>query len=144
MLRIKKHILDNEVILLKLNKKRWLIPIILIFCPLWLLMGLILIVPCFNNLFMGAISFDSDSTYMMSVLCLLIFVPLAVLLPISYTLNHLVISDKHIFIRKGISGKIHIISFSDISAYQHISNSGRGFSSHFIIIYLKSGEQIKS
>ena len=144
MININKHILYDEVILFKLNKKRWLIPFLLIFCPLWLLIGLLFIVPCFNNLFRGAISFDSDSTYIMSILALSFLVPLAVLTPISFLLNHLVITDKRIFIRKGIIGKLYIINFSDILAYQHKSVTSRGFSSHFIFIYLKSGKRIKS
>lgn len=54
------------------------------------------------------------------------------------------ITDKRLFVKKGLQGRLDIIDFRDIAAYQHIMQNIRGITSNFIHIYLKSGERISS
>jgi hypothetical protein len=144
MINIEANISDDEVILYEVKKKKRYIPFMLVFCPLWMFIAMIFIVPCFKNMFFGAISFDSNTTYLISIFFMLLLVPFAILTPISYIFNRFVITDQRIYIRKGLSGILHIINHSDILAYQHSNQIVKGSSSHFIYIYLKSGKRIFS
>lgn len=135
---------EGEKSQFKLDKKKWHILIIVLFCPACLLVPLIFIVPCFSNMFLGSISFSSDPEYIYSIISLVIFVPIAILYPMSYFGNQFIVTDKRIMIRKGVSGTVHKINFSDIYAYKHYSYSAKGFKSDNIWIYLKSGKRIQS
>jgi hypothetical protein len=141
---MKANLFNDEVILFKVNKKKWFIPFMLVFCPLWILCAMFFIVPCYKNMFLGSISFDSHNTYILSIFAMIGLVPIAILTPISYIFNRFVITDQRIYIRKGLSGILHIINYSDIFAYQHIRQNSKGISSHFIYIYLKSGKRVSS
>lgn len=135
---------EGETLQSKLEKKKRHILIIVLFCPCWLLLSFIFIVPCFSNMFLGSVSFNSDVEYILSIIVLVIFVPCAILYPMSYFGNKFIVTDKRIIIRKGITGTVHKINFSDIYAYSHYSYTAKGFTSHNIWIYLKSGKRIQS
>lgn len=144
MLNLETQITEDETILFRLSKKKWFTPFMLIFFPLFLMFSFVFIVPCFKNIFLGEISFSSEITYFASILCLIIFVPLSVLIPISYLGNDFMITNKRIFIRKGLQGILYKIDFEDIVAFTHLSQTSRGTTSHYICIYLKSNKMIKS
>ncbi|WP_066719588.1 hypothetical protein [Clostridium sp. Marseille-P299] len=135
---------EGETLQFKPDKKKWHILAIALFCPGWLFISLIFIVPCFSNMFLGSISFDSGSEYIGSIIILVIFVPGVLFYLMSYFGNQFIITDKRIIIRKSISGTVHKINFSDIYAYRHYSYATKGITNDNIWIYLKSGKLIQS
>lgn len=137
-------LMDDEVILYKLEKRTPRLIFLISFCPIWLLFGLIFIVPCFKSIFMEAISFKSYDNYMFSIISLLTFVPISIMLPISYILNQLIITDKRIYLRKGIIGQGIVINLDDIEAYLPFLFRSRGVSLFHVVFYLKSGKRIKT
>lgn len=144
MTRINTYLSDGEIILYRNRKKKWYIPFMIISCPFWMLTAFLFIIPCYQNMFLGAISFDSKDIYMTAIFGLFLFIPQAVLMPMRYIFNQFVITDQRIYIRKGLSGALHIINHSDIYAYEHVHQNIKGVSSHFIRVYLKSGKHIFS
>lgn len=144
MFRINRLIEDDESIIFKVEKKISPLVFSLIFSPLWMLMALIFIVPCFNNWFMGTLSFRSEDEYTMSIFMMGAFVPLAIILPTSYFINDLKITDKKVFVRKAISGRLVVMSFEDIRAFQCLKVTSRGINFYYIRFFLKNGKKIKS
>ena len=63
---------------------------------------------------------------------------------LSYFLNRLVITDKRIYIRKGMTGKTHILNLHDIRSFQHIISTGKNKSNHRIQFYLSCGKTVKT
>ena len=72
------------------------------------------------------------------------FVPLAIILPTSYFINDLKITDKKVFVRKAISGRLVVMSFEDIRAFQCLKVTSRGINFYYIRFFLKNGKKIKS
>jgi len=144
MINIERFMQSGEKEIYRVIKKRWPIPAMIILCPLWIAFSSIFLISCFKSLFLDAISFDSYGMYLASIFSLIIFVPCSILFPISYILNQLVITNKRIFIRKGLNGKLIILYFSYIVAFQNIHISSKGGDIEKICFFLNNGDKIRT
>lgn len=142
MFKINKHRSDNEVILYKSVKQKKFSIVFLFFVAL--LMIFIALVPCFKNMFLGKIDFNSVFAYKYSIYILMSIIPIFIMMTVDHIFNCIVITDKNILIRKGISGKLYIIDFNDISAYQHEARTYKKITSNYIYIHMKSGKRIST
>lgn len=80
-----------------------------------------------------------------AMVSLLVFIPIPIIALVSFVQNTLVISDGHVFIRKGLSGRSISFGIGEAVSFQHAYSRGRnGGSSHKIIFYLKCGKIVRT
>ena len=80
-----------------------------------------------------------------ALVSLAVFIPIPVAALISYALNKFEISDGHVIIRKGLSGRCISFRTDDVLSFQHAYSRGsKGQSNHKIIFYLKCGKTVRT
>lgn len=134
----------NEVLLYQLKKSKSPILFMIIFFPIWLYFGSMFLIPLYQSVFLGATSLTPSEYYLAGMIGLILFIPLVIVIILSYFLNQLIITDKRVYIRRGVIGRTHIVNLSDIRSFQHVVSTGKNKSNHKIHFYLYDGEIIKT
>lgn len=139
-----KCIETGETVLFRLKKSRTPIVFMVIFYPVWMYFGGIFLSAYYRYLFAG-VSDAPPAEYLLSgLIVLVVVIPLLLTIFLSYALNSLVITDRHVYVRKGMTGRTQIVSLGDIRSFQHAYSTGRNHSNHRIYFYLYSGQRVKT
>lgn len=134
----------GETVLYKLKKSKTPIVFIVIFYPIWIYFGSFLLRAYLRYLFDGASDAPPVEYLLSGLIVFVVVIPILLLILLSYTLNNLVITDRHIYIRKGVTGRTHIVELNEIRSFQHAYSRGRNGSNNKIILYLYNGQLIKT
>ena len=138
----KFNIPDEEPVIFKLKKSKPMILFIGIICPICLLCATIHFIPTFSNMFLATLDFDSDGNFIGIMISLLIFAPLAIMLPLRCFLSNLALTDKKIYIRSGFGKRIEI-GLEDVLAYRYLLYDFRGINIDSFRFILKNGNKVK-
>lgn len=139
-----KFVDEDEAPVYRVRKGRTHLFIMLFFLSIWLFFGYQILTLCFGPIFSGALPSMPIDYYLLGMIGLLLFIPVAIILVLSYFLNQLVITKRRIYVRKGISGKLHILSLDDVRSFQHVCSTGRNAANHAILFYMHCGKRIKT
>ena len=135
----------DETVIYKLQKSKMPILFLLIFAPIWLYFSGIFFTPFYRCLILGVKGINPKDAYLAGFIGFLVFIPIILVILISYTGNNLIITNKRIIVRKGISARTQMAYHEDIRSFQHAYSTGRrGSSNNRIYIYLYSGKLIKT
>ena len=138
-----KLIDESETVLYRLRKSKSPIIFLIFFVPIWLFFASIFLRPLYRSLFLGETALSPGEYWQAGLIGLLVFIPVLLLIILSYSLNQLVITDRRVYIRKGVPGRTHVISLGDIRSFQH-GVAGKNRSNHAIHFYLFCGKKIKT
>ena len=135
----------DETVIYKLQKSKMPIVFLLLFAPIWLYFSGIFFTPFYRYLFLGAKGINPKDAYLAGIIGFLVFIPFILLILISYTGNNLIITNKRVFVRKGIMARTQMAYHEDIRSFQHAYSTGRrGSSNNRIYFYLYCGKLIKT
>lgn len=134
----------DETVLYRLKKSRTPIVFMVIFYPIWIYFGSVFLKAYIGYLFLGLTDAPPTEYLAAGLIVLVIVLPLLLVIFLSYTLNSLVITDRYVYIRKGMTGRTQIVSHGDIRSFQHAYSTGRNHSNHRIFFYLYSGQCVKT
>lgn len=135
----------EEKVLYKVSKTPFTAIVLVVFLSVWLGFGGLFVWVAFDPLFLhpaGDVPIDS---FLVGLLGLAVFVPVALNLLLSYSLNQLVVTDRRIYVRRGRSGRTHVFAPADVRSFQRVtSSSSRGRSNEAAIFYLLCGRTVRS
>lgn len=134
----------GETIRYRLKKNKSMMLYIIIYVPIWLLIGSLFLIPLYEAFFMGETDWTPFEYYLMGMIGLIVFIPLAVAVILSYFLNQIIITDKRIYIRRGITGRTQILNMNDICAFRYVFHSAKYYSNKRVFFYLHCGKVIKT
>lgn len=134
---------DRENVLYRLKKSKFPIFFMVIFMPIWLYFAAVLLSPSLQALKSGNLPMDQE-TWLAGLISLALMLPIMLLIAMSYALGNLVITDKRVYIRRGISGRTYIVDHAEIISFQHVISRGKNSSNHAILLYLRNGKQVRS
>lgn len=135
----------DETVIYKLQKSKMPIAFLFIFAPIWLYFSGIFFTTFYRFLFLHATDINPKDAYLAGIIGFLVFIPIILVILISYTGNNLIITNKRVIIRKGISARTQMAYHEDIRSFQHAYSTGRrGSSNNKIYFYLYCGKLIKT
>ena len=134
----------DEVVLYRLQKSKMPILFMIIFFPIWLYFGFIFLNPLIRAILANDNGASPSETYLAGLIGLIVFIPLVIVIILSYFLNQLIITDKRVYIRNGLIGRSHIVNLGDIRSFQHVVSRGRNNTNHSILFYLHCGRVLKT
>jgi hypothetical protein len=114
------------------------------FFPIWLFFGSLFLRTAYQAMFLGDTSLTSLESYLAGMIGLIVFLPLVLLILMSYGLNQLVITDQRIYIRKGVTGRTQIFRLEDVRSFQTVTTSGSNRATQAVLFYLFCGKQVKT
>lgn len=139
-----KYLEANETVLFRLQKSRMPIVFMVIFYPIWLYFGGIFLRAYYGYLFEGFSEAQPVEYLLSGLIVFVVVLPLLLVIILSYTLNTLVITNRRVYLRKGVTGRTQIVNLGDIRSFQHAYSKGKNQSNHRIYFYLNSGQRVKT
>ena len=135
----------NETVLFRLKKSRGPIAFLCVFVPIWLYFGSIFLLPYFRYLAGNMPDVKPEEALLAGLIGFLIFLTVPLCILVSYAGNDLVITDRRVYLRKGLSATSLIINAEDIRSFVHGYSTGRrGSTNHRIYFYLYCGKAVKT
>jgi hypothetical protein len=135
----------DETVLFRLKKSRTPIVFLCVFVPIWLYFGSIFLLPYFRYLAGNMPDVKPEEALLSGLIGFLLFLAIPLFILISYAGNDLVITDRCVYVRKGLAATTLIINFKDIRSFQHAYSTGRrGSTNHRIYFYLYCGKAVKT
>ncbi len=135
----------DETVIYKLQKSKMPIVFLFLFAPIWLYFSGIFFTPFYRYLFQSAEGINPKDAYLAGIIGFLVFIPIILVILISYTGNNLIITNKRVIVRKGITARTQMAYHQDIRSFQHAYSTGRrGSSNNKIYFYLYCGKLIKT
>lgn len=134
----------SEMVRYRLKKNKSTMLYIIIYVPIWLYVGSLFLIPLYQSVVLGEAEWTPLEYYLMGMIDLIVFIPLAIAVTISYFVNQLVISDKRIYIRRGITGRTHILNLNDICSFRYVFSTAKYCYNKRIYFYLHDGRIIKT
>lgn len=134
----------DEVVLYRLQKSKMPILFMIIFFPIWLYFGFMFLNPLIRAILSNDNGATPSETYLAGLIGLVVFIPLVIVIILSYFLNQLIITDKRVYIRNGLIGRSYIVNLGDIRSFQHVVSRGRNSTNHSIHFYLHCGRVLKT
>jgi hypothetical protein len=141
---MKRYLEPGEIVIYRLKKTKFPIVFMIIFFSIWIYFSVI-----FFRIFWGVavngVVADKNAEYLIGGLIgPLIFLPVVLIIVLTYFLNQLVITDRRVYIRRGLFGSTRIVNLCDIRAFQHAFSRTSKSSNHKIWFYLGCGEIVKT
>lgn len=133
---------SGETVLFRLKKSKLPILFMVIFIPVWLYFASVFLHPFYDIVVLGRAA--GGGTFVMGLIGLLVFLPVVFLIVFSYFFNQLIITDRHIYVRKGVTGLTTVIGLKDIRSFQHAYSRSTKASNNRILLYLSCGEIVSS
>jgi hypothetical protein len=134
----------QEQELYRLRKSKMPILFMIVFFPIWLYFAVIFLKPAWQFVFANAPDIPSSEIFLAGMIGLLVFIPLVLVIAVSYLANQLIITDQRIYIRRGLTGRTYIVNQQDVRSFQHVVSSGRNQTNHKIHLYLANGTIVKT
>lgn len=134
----------QEQELFRLRKSKMPIVFMVVFFPVWLYFAAIFIKPAWQFAFSGLATLPASEYLLSGLIGLLVFIPLVIVIAVSYFANQLIITDQRIYTRRGLTGRTQIVNQGDVRSFQHVVSSGRNQSNHKIHFYLANGTLVKT
>lgn len=135
----------DETVLFRLKKSRGPIVFLCVFVPIWLYFGSIFLLPYFRYLVGNMPDVKPEEALLSGLIGFLVFLAVPLYILISYAGNDLVITDRRVYLRKGLSAASMIINAEDIRSFAHAYSTGRrGGTNHCIYFYLYCGKVVKT
>ena len=134
----------QEQELYRLRKSKMPVVFMIFFFPVWLYFAVIFLKPAWQFVFSDLAALPASEYYLSGMIGLLVFIPLVIIIAVSYFANQLIITDQRIYSRRGLTGRTHIVKLGDVRSFQHVVSSGRNQSNHKIQFYLANGDILKT
>jgi len=142
----------GETVLYRLKKSKTPILFMVIFFPVWLYFAGMFLIPYCRSLFSGASGLNPDKYLLSGLAGLIVFIPIVLIIFLSYAGNGLVITDRRAYVRKGLTGRTLIVNLGDIRSFQHAYSTKHHTQafmsvhhrSHRIYFYLNCGRLVKT
>jgi len=134
----------QEQELYRLRKSRMPIVFMFFFFPVWLYFAVIFLKPAWQFVFADAPDIPSSEIFLAGLIGLSVFIPLVLVIAISYFTNQLIITDQRIYARRGLTGRTYIVNQGDVRSFQHVVSSGKNQTNHKIHFYLANGVIVKT
>lgn len=134
----------DEQVLFQLRKSKMPVIFMIFFFPIWLYFASIFLKSAWQFVFTDLTALPASEYYLSGMIGLIVFIPLVIVIAVSYFANQLIITDQRIYSRRGLTGRTHVVNLSDIRSFQHVVSSGKNTTNHKIHFYLANGIIIKS
>lgn len=113
-----------------------------IFFSIWLSFGYLIEVPLFRELLAGRdVAVES---YILGMAWIVIFVPVALMILMSFALNQIVITDKRLYVRRGVPGQLLTIDLTSVRSFQQLVTGTHNRTTNHILFYLDNGRLVKT
>ena len=134
----------GEAVRYRLKKVKTPILFMAVFFPVWLYFGVFIARASWAVVFLGKAADKTVINLVLGLAGLLVFIGIILIVIQIYSLNQLVITDRRVYVRRGIIGRMEIASLHEVRAFRHVNNSSRKSPNDKIWFYLECGEVIKT
>jgi hypothetical protein len=141
---LNSYLETGETVRFSLRKTKGLIVFMVIFFSVWMYFGVIFLKPVWGVIVLGDAAMKTGEYLIAGLIGLLVFIPIVLIIVLSYSLNQLIVTDRRVLVRRGLFGSIRIVGLGDIRSFQHVYSRSSRSSNHKIWFYLNCGELVKT